>query len=499
MADVRRVARPLLAALPLLPAAVLLAALLATVANDPTPGFTYSASPFTDEAYNVLNARNLVVLGRWATDQWDRVLVSLPFVLAHAATYAAMGVGIVQARLVSIVCAVLAVLAIGVVLSRELGRTAGVIAAAALAGSTLFLYYGRLALLEPMVALWLTVALLLVLARPERATAAGIAAGLAWALAIGTKPNAAFAVAGAVAGIGLAGWPLRPPVRRWLLAAVGTVAAAGVAWILLAWLPNRVEISRVLQSWPAESLPGSLREAYHRVHDFLLSSDGVLPDTAPLIAGSALSVGVCLVRWRSLDGHRRMLFGGALGWLVVGTAVLLLVTYRPNRYFVPLLPAAAILVGLGWAESAAWLGSRLGGSTNRASRAVGGLAAIAVLAALVLPGGQAFTDWNGSATHRLPAIQAQAIDEVPRGAAVEGWVAPLIFMRAPVETILSNAAWDLNTGDLYRDAGVRWVLAASGVAPLWAPLHPATWAARVEVACWTWGGAPQCLYRLPGP
>lgn len=499
MLAVRRVARPLVAALPLLPGMVLLVALVATVANDPTPGFTYSASPFTDEAYNVLNSRNLIVLGRWATDDWNRVLVSLPFLLAHATTYAVIGVGIVQARLVSIFCAVLTATAIGVALSRELGRTAGVLAATALAGSTLFLYYGRLALLEPMVALWLTLALLLVLARPERATAAGIVAGLAWALAIGTKPNAAFAVAGAVAGIGLASWPLRPPIRRWLFAAVATVALAGVAWVLLAWLPNRVEISRVLQSWPAESFPGSLREAYHRVHDFLLSSDGVLPDTWPLIVGSALSVAICVIRWRSLTRRRRVLFGGALGWLVVGAAVLLFVTYRPNRYFVPLLPAAAILVGLGWAEGSTWFLSRPGDNARRAARPVGGLIALALLTGLVGPGIASFASWSRSATDLLPAIQARAVAEVPPGAVIEGWVAPLLFMRAHAKTILTNAAWDLNTGDLYRDAGVRWVLTAPGTAPLWAPLHPTVWAARVEITCWTWGGAPQCLYRLPDP
>jgi hypothetical protein len=80
-------------------------ALLATfVAADPTSKVTFSSSPFTDEAFNTVNARNFVQLGRWSTDEWNLYLVNLPFSLLQAAWFGLVGVGIVQARLIAIAC-----------------------------------------------------------------------------------------------------------------------------------------------------------------------------------------------------------------------------------------------------------------------------------------------------------------------------------------------------------------------------------------------------------
>jgi hypothetical protein len=59
--------------------------LLAFIGADPTRGITGSKSPFTDEAWNVLNARNLALLGTWSTDEFNLDLVNGPFSLLEDA------------------------------------------------------------------------------------------------------------------------------------------------------------------------------------------------------------------------------------------------------------------------------------------------------------------------------------------------------------------------------------------------------------------------------
>ena len=75
---------------------------------DPATGVTASGAPFTDEGFQVLGARNLVLLGTWARDEWPLPWVELPFTITVAGTFELMGVGILQARLVSLACSVIA-------------------------------------------------------------------------------------------------------------------------------------------------------------------------------------------------------------------------------------------------------------------------------------------------------------------------------------------------------------------------------------------------------
>ena len=136
----------------------LIAILLRFVGADPTAGVTASDSPFTDEAWNVVNARNLVLLGTWSTDQFNLHLVNAPFSLLEAGVFSVLGVGIVQARLLSILSVGLTTLVVGVGLRRPLGRGPALVAAAAFGSCWLVLFYGRLAYTETLVMLEMTAA-----------------------------------------------------------------------------------------------------------------------------------------------------------------------------------------------------------------------------------------------------------------------------------------------------------------------------------------------------
>src|SRR5215210_4363918 len=137
----------LLTAALVLPGLAILLLLVPFVTNDPVAGFTFSNSPFTDEAWWLANARNVALLGRWSTDDWNLHLVSPVYSGLQAAALALAAVGIVPARLVVIGAVSLGSLALALGLRRTLGNAAAVIGAAAFALSPLVLYYGRLAYL----------------------------------------------------------------------------------------------------------------------------------------------------------------------------------------------------------------------------------------------------------------------------------------------------------------------------------------------------------------
>src|SRR5205823_1251087 len=110
-----------------LAAAVVLAALVvallgAFAAADPPAGLTGSNAPWTDEGFNLANARNLVLFGAFATDDVDRSLTNGAYSALAAAEFAATGPSLVAGRWLSVLATGAAVLALGLGLARPAGR-----------------------------------------------------------------------------------------------------------------------------------------------------------------------------------------------------------------------------------------------------------------------------------------------------------------------------------------------------------------------------------------
>jgi 4-amino-4-deoxy-L-arabinose transferase-like glycosyltransferase len=489
-------------AVTLAPAAVLAVVFALSLPADPLAGITGSVSPFGDEGGNVLNARNLVLLGHWSTDDWNLYLVNFPFSAVTALAFWVGGVGTVQARIVSSIATILMIAALGIGLRRHLGPRPAVVAATALAATPLLLFYGRLAYLEDFVALFLVLAVLLVpSAAGERAGRFGLLAGALLAGAAGVKPSALFAIAGVLAGVLLAGGlrgPQAPSVRRWLLAAGLALCAAAAAWLLLVWLPNRSAIEIVLRIWPTEHLPTGFRFV-GRVTGYLIHSDGALPLTFALLLGAAAGTALAIAFRERLSPAQRLLLGAAAGWFVAGMGVLLAVQYRPNRYVVPLLPALAILLAIGW-----WAATRPEpgpGESPPPSRQIGRrtrLAAIALAGLVLVAPGAVMAARFAAQPSTMTAIQAQMLTfgiDTP----LVGGVAPTLAMRVPQPVIV--APWPgVNVDDQYVTKGARWVIAGEDglrAVPAWVSAHATAWAARRTVACYPWVGVRWCLYHLP--
>jgi 4-amino-4-deoxy-L-arabinose transferase-like glycosyltransferase len=481
--------RRLVDALLLLAPLALFGLLAVFVLADPAAGMTASNAPATDEAWDIVNARNFVLMGRFSTDDWNLHLVNVPYSLLLAAVFSVAGVGMAQARFMSIVAVALTMAALGWGLRRPLGSSAALLASVAYGTSTLILYYGRLAFLEPIVALGLTVGGLLVLrAHDPRAGRWGILAGVALALAIGTKPSAAFAVTGILAGVALVG-VRSPSVRRWLGGAVLVIVLAGLAWAAFIGLPNRAAVATDLRIWPAEAIVAPVLVMLRRIVAFPTHADGFLLLTAPILLFGALGWVAAVRGRRSLPRPSVALLATATGWFVAGFGILALAPYRPNRYDVPLLPGLAILGAIGWSV----LAPRLRRLPSGRAAAAG----VAVAAALVLPGLIMYGGWMGTAPNSLPDIQANVRAIVPAGAVVQGDYAPAFALQASVVTLVSHEPTRVNPGDLYLSRGVRWYVGDSGTAPAWAALHPLEWSLRVSRLCAPWGQHEVCLWQVP--
>lgn len=505
----------------------------ATIAVDPPSGVTASNSPFTDEAWNVVNARNFVLLGRWSTDDWNLYLVNFPFSLLQALAFAVTGVGIIQARLVPILATALTVGGLAWWLRGLVGRWPARLAALGLGSSALVLYYGRLAYLEPLVSLFLVLGLatafpLMTMLAPARegggegeiggerggerdggwgggafdrlrsahsarpALLPGAVAGLLFGLAVWTKPSAAFAVAGIVLGVGLGGLR-RPTMRAWAIAAVSVVAVGVGAWMVLVWRTNSAAVATDLAIWASEPLPRSIGELLRRVTSYPARSDGAIPLTLPLVGPALVGALVVLLRWRDVPPGRRALCLAAFGWAALGVGALFAVSYRPNRYVVPMLPAFAIMLAVGVATILDLLRMR----DLRARRpwlAIGALGLVALVAA---PGPALDAGWMTATGSTMPAIQARVMAVVPAGAALEGDLAPLFGMRVPGLVLVSRPEVDVNPGDLYATRAVRWVVLDAGQRPVWADAHAAAWQSRATIFCVPWGAGRPCLVRVP--
>jgi 4-amino-4-deoxy-L-arabinose transferase-like glycosyltransferase len=466
--------------------AAMFALLAAFVGHDPAPGVTWSNSPYTDEAWNLLNARNFVVLGRWSVDDWNRHLISIPYSAFHAAVFAATGPGIVQARLVEIAATALTAGVVALGVRRVGGPWPALLAGLAYGTSTLVLYHGRLALLEPITGLGLAVGCVaLATGGDRRPNLAGVVAGLGFAVAVGTKAVALPPVAGILAGVLLLAWR-RPELRRRWLVSIVSLAAAALAWVVLVLLPNASTVAAVATTLPPQPLPAGVAEALAAVKHFLLD-DGVRA-SLPLLVGGAIGGVAAILGWRSSAPAAQALLLAAGGWTVVGIGVLALVPYSPNRYLEPMLPPLGILVGLG----AAAIARRLP-STGR-PRATPLLYASA-LALLTIPGLAAYAAWMRSTPATATEAQATFAELLAPGAAVEGTYAPMFAMRGTGETL--STEFGTNRGDLYETRGVRWLVLSDGEVPAWTALHPDAWAARRPLLDAAWGPHHVTLYVLP--
>ena len=162
-----RLAFPTLAILILLLAAVVRTAHLS---SDPPPGLSYSRAEYTDEGLKFYQARNRALFGHWfiqTPHSFQGHLTPSPVpTIAGWLSFRFLGVGRVQARLLSVVSGVLSCILLALIGLRTSRPSLGLLAAAFASVNTVLTSYDRLALFEPLAAFFLLLALLTVFLLP---------------------------------------------------------------------------------------------------------------------------------------------------------------------------------------------------------------------------------------------------------------------------------------------------------------------------------------------
>lgn len=322
-----------------------------------------------DEGPWVHNARNKALFGEWTLDRWNPMYLAPVFTGLEYASFAALGVGTWQARLVPIVMGLLSIGLLSAGVASVAGRRAALIAAGLLSSNYIYVMWNRAALLEgPMtafiVASWACYAM--ARARPWLGSLAGLFALLAFF----TKAAAAFFVAAlaldALLCLALAwrpawGEPAREPgqrraenlAARWTLAGLAAFGLLALAsFVIPAWEEFRfynwqMSVTRK----PAYTLSAFVDRAswVPIIHDFFTRQYLIV----------VLSLFWCLgllSRWKAVTPAERLL--GL--WVALGLAELVFHDVGNERRFVFFIPAfvaiAAVVLGrdrrVAWPEMA---------------------------------------------------------------------------------------------------------------------------------------------------
>jgi len=297
------------------------------------------------------NARNRILFGRWVTDEWTPYIHSPLYTLLQAALLRLLGVGLAQLRVLSILCSVLTLAMLWHLLRREQGSATALIALVLCGFSLVFLVYGRSGLLEPLeiATIFLTAGLVSYsVTRHHQGYAArghlgaALASVTAW-LALLSKPLAAPVLLAVPLAFLIS---LRGRARRQvLILTLSIVAIIGLMYLFFFFLPHRDLFRR---EWghvvEHAGRHGRLSpDAWY--HQPILVS---MPRAKPLMAAGILGLAAVLAP------GRRAARGAGGGVLFLGLTFLLISQilafsyYRPERYYYPLLPLAAVLAASGW-------------------------------------------------------------------------------------------------------------------------------------------------------
>src|SRR6266536_85037 len=431
--------------------AALVLALLAPFARaDPPAGLTGSNAAWTDEGFNLANARQRVLFGEFATGDVDRSLTNGVYSAVAAGVFAVTRPRLAAGRAISMVAVAVAVLLLAAGLAAPLGAAAALLAAAALGGADLVLEYGRLALVEPTVVALLTAAFVLAVRAPWRPSPwAGAGLGLALAAAVSVKAVAVVPAAAMLAVVLAAALKRRHRAALVMgLVALGTALAAGLVWLVAVALP----------------------------------------------AAAGLGLAALVGRWRRIGRAARdalviaALWGVGL-WAVLGAGDYLPTHYAaPNRYVVPALPGLAVLAGFGLS----WLAGGLG--RHRA-----GVAAATLALAVATPGAVGYLSAATASGHQRERDQRLLAAKLPPHAVVFGAYAPTLLFDTRAEVVTAWPPAGANVDDPVGRFGVSHVLAADPAdasdpiaeVPAFRDLHGLPRLAQVR-----WGGRTVGLYGV---
>ena len=261
-----------------------------------------------DEGAWVHNARNMALFGAWVQDRWNPVYVAPVFTALEYLSFAAFGVGLWQARLVSELSGLLAVALLACGMRRLAGRDPGLIAGVLLATNYIGVMWDRAALLEASMVAFVVAGWYCYVRAQTRPHWGALAAACAL-LAFFTKAAAAFFVAAiGIDVVLLYLWPMpgaERDSRRAAVATVGGFVVCGAVALALFVVPHWTDYQFYNWQMSVTRKPSyDTRSLLNRVTWFPIVHDIFTRLWFLVVVGMVALLGA-LARWRRHRQDRR--------------------------------------------------------------------------------------------------------------------------------------------------------------------------------------------------
>lgn len=337
----------------LLACVLMLALRVFDLTSDNSYRIDFSLGQLTDESYYTMNAKNQALFGQERLDGFNNMLLSPALHYVHEANFRLFGVGMVQARSVSVLFGLLTVATLFWVLLEAAGLRTAIFGALLLGLEHVFLLFNRQALMDTPSCFPAMVALLCFVKaqKSDRNVAWLVGCGLAIAVAVTTRNQQAGLLVAPFAGIAFLG----RPKREHAFVAVGLIV--GLAVYAAVWfLPHRADILHMNTYYRAEQWgPKSIKEVVKNVAKAFLRPEG---EVGYFVRHSLVTVLGALLGLLALPKLRKasMSPGVSAAAAFSGAAFLAMaasfavINYAPGRYLMILLPPMTVLAVVGWSH-----------------------------------------------------------------------------------------------------------------------------------------------------
>jgi 4-amino-4-deoxy-L-arabinose transferase-like glycosyltransferase len=418
--------------------------------SDAYARLSWSSALLTDEGFYLHNARNLILFGHQRTDDFNNALIMPLLHFLQVVVFRVAGVGVVQARSLSVVTSLLTLLVFFCAMRRAFSPRTAWLSLLLLGLDPVFTLYNRLALMDTPACLPLVCGFYAWVRARERPGPAGTK----WLMGCGLCLGLAYTVRGLAAVV--VPVPLLllllPALRQWqqrrqsgqelppdfqppdkaasrefslsscLALLVGLALVLGV-YLLLWYLPHHEEIARVNayylhhQLLPRNihtllaNLQAALMDRHRGVVSFLMTHSPILF----LLGCIRILQNLHLQKQEqqnSANDHANYLSG----WFLIMLLFVSTVDYAPSRYYVLFYPALAGLAALS-------LDALLRRAAQGGRRTPAGAVAL-IVAAWVGMNAYWYADWITHLTYRQRDADHWLAAHLPANSVLLGAVAP---------------------------------------------------------------------------
>lgn len=315
---------------------------------DPPSDFSASGGYWADEGFWTHSARNRVLFGTWVMDGWNNMYVSP---LLHWFTYGVFrqcGVSLMSARLVPIVLSLLGILVLVLTLARSHGPRVSLLVLLFLGCQYPYCIYNRIAIVETPATFFVIAGFCCLCFNRPLVLSGG---GALLAAAVITKSTLSFLFPAAVCSILIAEW-LSPSSARgyWRRSFMKLFfLCAGAAGPLLAWWffivsPHREMLSGYNHYYRGMLLPSTIGEA---IRNMVTQPFHIFFNRLPILMVLAhCALGMFIIGMRDRRYRPSHLEVHSMIFWVSGVVFLSFFSYRPFRYYVPLIPFMTISAAL---------------------------------------------------------------------------------------------------------------------------------------------------------